>query len=1494
MKKIFLLFLFALVVPMCVEAVVYDPACGSTVTDDVILTQDMSCPATALTIGADDITVDCQGYSILFTGSPPVTAITLNDRSGVSIENCGIYDYTVAISLSSSSDNTIKNITSNSRKIYFGSSSYNTVLDSVFTNFKIEISGGSHNNLINNNLSSDNLYGFDITSSPHTLIVNNSVSGHFSQRALSLVYSDYSNVIGNVINGSSARISLHSSYNNFTNNVVLNGEGIKVSGNSNILSGNVVKKCFWGLTIYSNSENNVISNNDVSYSSDYDISGNDEINYGYNNSCDLAINWNDEGEVGCTHPSPTLPPITIDSCRPLNEKRTYLLDQDIVFSYDPNTPICFPILSAGVTIDCQGHSITGEDQADAIYGYDQKGFTMKNCLINNFRIGVSGSFVESKIIDNTIENCSHSGIYLRQGQTTEDISEKVTISENIINNSGSRGINLQGVEDCLVSNNLIKNTIAWQGIYASNGAYINITNNTLISNFGGIEFYWNPHHNRIINNTMIGTLSGVGVFTNASYNFIDGNKVSGGALGIAVGEHRPLRRNISTYNVITNNKVFGNDLIFDIEGLPPVALGIGLGDGAHNNLVRDNDVYGNGVGLFIGPLYSLQIGDPELIQQNIPQGNEIYHNNIYDNIDNEVASTMVFFGVDPNHVIEVSHNGQGNWWGRTSEPYFIAGTDSNGVNVVDSYAYGAMNGWSLVCSDSDGDGYGVCPDCGIASGCTYDGDDCDDINDTINPGATEICDGADNNCDSVADEGLDNDGDNIANCFDTCQEDFNPDNSDIDEDGAGDVCDVCPFDAGDACDVTEAAASNVDESGGTIISDSSNVEIDVQANALSEDTSISVTGVTETSETDIATFQLQTGVEAVSLIYSFGPEGVNFADPYVTITLRYDDSGIDEGNIDIYFFNSATETWEAQGASCDTIANECELTVTHFSDYIVGAFIDSDGDGYSSVLDCDDSDAEVYPGASDVCDGIDNDCDEDIDEDYVSTPTTCGIGACASDGTLDCVEGVEVDSCTEGAPAAEECNGIDDNCDGVVDDHDQIAPVTTSDAPVGWENDDVSVTLTATDDVCGVGETYYCVDSADTCTPDAAYTGSVLVSGEGIHYIRYFSTDNSEFNEGGNVEEIRSSEVKIDNTEPVASIEVSDASDTECNFFLQFWIDDGVVSYDVVHGCAKISANIDASIAGLDTYTIKLVDSNDFVVMQETDGDAFFNFDTDEAIYKILLEAYDNAGNYVVTSKLVYEDDDNDVSVLSGAGGAPDLFDLCPAQIPNIDTDKDGCEDYEGVDQESQNWCIDTYTGRASTSLYPTDSLTTMGDIYTKRDKLWYEMNSHINDGVETAYAMNIIDKQGKNKDEIHCKIEADSLTTSAGETLIYVKKDSAKLVYKESNGDLKVTEKYHTHELSDGSKIHANMKYKDDNTKLHLVYENKDKEKACKDEAKAVKEACKDACDKDKNCKKACDNEEKDAKNACGDNYKYQIKEDYSGYRTLSLYDILNLVGYE
>jgi|GEM_PF-6717886 len=88
----------------------------------------------------------------------------------------------------------------------------------------------------------------------------------------------------------------------------------------------------------------------------------------------------------------------------------------------------------------------------------------------------------------------------------------------------------------------------------------------------------------------------------------------------------------------------------------------------------------------------------------------------------------------------------------------------------------------------------------------------------------------------------------------------------------------------------------------------------------------------------------------------------------------------------------------------------------------------------------------VAPPSSvdDACDGIDDNCDGVTDEGWTVVATSCGVGVCAGSGISTCEGGVEGDTCTAGTGAArdEDCDNVDDDCDGTADE-DYVAPVTS-------------------------------------------------------------------------------------------------------------------------------------------------------------------------------------------------------------------------------------------------------------------------------------------------------------------------------------------------------------------------------------------------------------------------------------------------------------------
>ncbi|MET0286667.1 MAG: putative metal-binding motif-containing protein [Polyangiales bacterium] len=78
--------------------------------------------------------------------------------------------------------------------------------------------------------------------------------------------------------------------------------------------------------------------------------------------------------------------------------------------------------------------------------------------------------------------------------------------------------------------------------------------------------------------------------------------------------------------------------------------------------------------------------------------------------------------------------------------------------------------------------------------------------------------------------------------------------------------------------------------------------------------------------------------------------------------------------------------------------------------------------------DCDDSDPKIHPGADELCNYKDDNCNGRIDE---GARATCGEGWCRRSS-----DSCTTNLCTPGDPVEEECNALDDDCDGVVDDGD--------------------------------------------------------------------------------------------------------------------------------------------------------------------------------------------------------------------------------------------------------------------------------------------------------------------------------------------------------------------------------------------------------------------------------------------------------------------------
>ena len=296
------------------------------------------------------------------------------------------------------------------------------------------------------------------------------------------------------------------------------------------------------------------------------------------------------------------------------------------------------------------------------------------------------------------------------------------------------------------------------------------------------------------------------------------------------------------------------------------------------------------------------------------------------------VATGASFSLDPNTLDAISNDDGANWCRATN----LLGVD------LDFGTPGAMND-SCACgnSDNDGDGYGDDPACDPAWL------DCNDNDAAVHPGAFDVCeDGIDNDCD-----GADRDCD--------CLE------ADLDGDGYGTVA-ACPDpDCDDTDPYVFPGAPEI-------------------CNGIDDNCD----GVADEG-------------------YDGDADGVS--------TCAGD---CDDNNAAIFPGNPEV---------CDTLDNDCNGVIDDGLN-IPGCtlyYLDQDGDGYgqdafyqcaceadadySTELsgDCDDGDIDIYPGALEICDLVDNDCDGSVDEEW----NDCAV----DNGVAGCVNGeCTIDSCDQG------------------------------------------------------------------------------------------------------------------------------------------------------------------------------------------------------------------------------------------------------------------------------------------------------------------------------------------------------------------------------------------------------------------------------------------------------------------------------------------------
>ncbi len=446
---------------------------------------------------------------------------------------------------------------------------------------------------------------------------------------------------------------------------------------------------------------------------------------------------------------------------------------------------------------------------------------------------------------------------------------------------------------------------------------------------------------------------------------------------------------------------------------------------------------------------------------------------------------------------------------------------------------------SPVWTDADGDGYGdpglpssgcAMGDTGLSEGLAYQAGDCDDADAAVHPDAQEACDGRDEDCDGEVDDGAgttfyaDADGDGFGDPDSSTQACASPvgfveDATDCDDvnalawPGALEVCDEVDND----CD------GEVDEG----VTTSWAIDLDGDGHgdpAITQEACVLPTGYAAVADDcDDA----DAGVNPDSVETCGGGDedcdGVTDEDDALDATAWHTDADGDG-------HGAAALAAVACVAPAGTVADgdDCDDGDASQNPSTVW-YIDVDGDGAGSRAytltqcaaprgyvraagDCDDARAAVLPGATEVCNGLDDDCDgatddadtrvtgtspwfADLDGDGFGDPDASAMTCVAPAGHVADATDCDDARVATNPRSVETCNGIDDDCDGSTDEAGATGEVTVYVDADGDGRGERSRPLVQCGVTAGTSATGDDCDDADAGVTDCGSCADVLAAG---------------------------------------------------------------------------------------------------------------------------------------------------------------------------------------------------------------------------------------------------------------------------------------------------------------------------------------------------------------------------------------------------------------
>jgi len=539
-------------------------------------------------IDAPGVVLDCNGHSITGNGTPGTKGVRVNGRDNITIKNCIIGGYEIALSLDHNAT--------------LGAwSDYPTITNNTLANSSAGMfSDGAWFGVLENNTFYNNTDGMDLAWALYWDLFNNSfdentvgarlysdssgnnlTSGHFSNNYVGVHFSSsYNNTIADssfslnafdIASSASANSLVNSSFNASTLNFTDNASSLTAYWYARAFVNSTTGITLEGANVTARDSFGSIADSQLTNASGftewrmlkeviYSLPANISFSpYNFTASYpgmeaatrSIDLNASQTAEL------------TLLSCGTnLTENRT--LSGNLSFASGPPSPGCILIDADDVAIDCNGHSIVGNNTpgTNGVMANGRNNITIRNCVIHGFGAGIaisgSGAVAENNTLYNNAVGLNATNAIASTISSNSAFNNTDGIMLNSTNNTAILGNtannNTNGVVLAFSNENIIQRNTA-----SSNSYYgfllINSTNNTLANNTAQNNaldgFYLTPPSlNLLADNTASGNRDGFSLNSTGDESLIGNDALQNARHGFLVFN--------STGINLTDNAASGN------------------------------------------------------------------------------------------------------------------------------------------------------------------------------------------------------------------------------------------------------------------------------------------------------------------------------------------------------------------------------------------------------------------------------------------------------------------------------------------------------------------------------------------------------------------------------------------------------------------------------------------------------------------------------------------------------------------------------------------------------------------------------------------------------------------------------------------------------------------------------------------------------------------------------------------------------------------------